>query len=84
MSVKGAGVTQIVSVDEAKERLDALIDAVIEGNEVVIISSDQRSIRLVPAEAVHSPRKRKFGSAAGLIRAADDFDAPLPDFEGYQ
>jgi len=28
-------------------------------------------------------RKRKFGSARGLLRIADDFDEPLEDFRDY-
>lgn len=31
-----------------------------------------------------SARKRVFGSAKGLIKIADDFDAPLEDFKDYQ
>ncbi|NJN67475.1 MAG: Uma2 family endonuclease [Chloroflexaceae bacterium] len=32
-----------------------------------------------------SPRRRpQFGSASGLVIMADDFDAPLEDFQGYQ
>jgi Protein of unknown function (DUF2281) len=29
-------------------------------------------------------KQRHFGSAKGLIRMADDFDAPLGDFKEYE
>jgi hypothetical protein len=31
-----------------------------------------------------APRRRRAGSARGLIRIAPDFDAPLADFADYQ
>jgi len=31
-----------------------------------------------------SKKRRKAGSAEGLIKMSDDFDAPLEDFEEYQ
>ncbi|GEM_PF-1994609 len=31
-----------------------------------------------------SKKRRKSGSAEGLIKMSDDFDAPLEDFEEYQ
>jgi len=36
------------------------------------------------ASNVDSKKRRKAGSAEGLIKMADDFDAPLDDFEEYQ
>ena len=32
----------------------------------------------------NSKKRRKAGSAEGLIKISDDFDAPLEDFEEYQ
>jgi predicted DNA-binding antitoxin AbrB/MazE fold protein len=34
-------------------------------------------------ESTERPRQRTFGSARGLIKIADDFDAPLEDFREY-
>ena len=65
---------------EAKRRLRDLIAAAVRG-ETVLIQKDQTIIQLVP---VNHPKPRpKFGSAKGLVHIADDFDAPLPDFEEY-
>jgi len=42
-------------------------------------------VRLVPVAqpVAHAKRRRKAGSAQGLIVMSDDFDAPLKDFEAY-
>lgn len=37
-----------------------------------------------PAQQTIQQRKQRvFGSSKGLIKMADDFDAPLDDFKGY-
>lgn len=59
--------------------LAELIAEAAHGEEVVITGKDGASVKLVPfAEA-----RPKFGSARGLVEMADDFDAPLEDFEDY-
>ena len=72
---------QQVTLDEAKTRLDDLIDAALQGDAVSIIADGERAVLLVPV----SIRKQggHFGSARGLIEMADDFDAPLEDFKEY-
>lgn len=69
-----------VQVKEAQVRLSELIREAVEGREVVIAQEDGTAVRLVPTS---SPRPR-FGSAHGLFTMADDFDAPLTDFEQYE
>jgi len=68
-----------VTTREAKASLDDLIDAAVHGEEVVIITDKQQAVQLVPRDA--NKRKRKFGSAKGLISMAEDFDAELPEFK---
>lgn len=70
-----------VNLQEAETQLATLIEEVARGEEVVIIRSDGASFKIVPISVI-KPRP-KFGSAKGLVRMADDFDAPLEDFEGY-
>ncbi len=70
---------QHVNLDEARDNLSVLIEAALKGEEVVITKDGQTAVRLTP---VHQP-KPQFGSAKGLITFADDFDAPLEDFEPY-
>lgn len=72
---------QQVSADEAKERLAELIEAAVKGETVPITRDDEQVVRLVPI--TRTTRRRKAGSAQGLIVMSDDFDAPLEDFEEY-
>jgi antitoxin (DNA-binding transcriptional repressor) of toxin-antitoxin stability system len=70
-----------ISLDEAKSQLIDLIEAALKGDDVFILKDDQQVVQLVP---IDTPRRQaQFGSAAGLISMADDFDAPLEDFEAY-
>lgn len=70
-----------IALDEAKVRLLDLIEAALKGDDVFILKDDQQAVQLIPVEP---PRRQpKFGSAAGLIWIADDFDAPLEDFNEY-
>ncbi len=69
-----------VNLEEAKDRLLELVDAVLKGETVWIVKDFQETVQLVP---VVSSTRRQFGSAKGLIVMADNFDAPLPDFNAY-
>lgn len=74
-----------VNIHEAKTNLSRLIEAVAEGDEVVIAKAGKPMVRLVPFVENKSPRR--LGGLKGKIQIADDFDAPLPDdllaaFEG--
>lgn len=70
-----------VDIEEAKTHLPELIDAAVNGEEVVIARDDQRLVRLVPVARAES--RPRFGSAEGLITMSEDFDEPLEDFEEY-
>jgi len=70
-----------VSLEEAKTQLPDLIDAAVEGKEIIIAKDPQHLVRLVPVLTT-KPRPQ-FGSAKGLITMSDDFDEPLKDFEEY-
>lgn len=76
---------QTVNIHEAKTNLSRLIEAVAEGDEVVIAKAGKPVVRIVPFDRPKSPRR--LGGLKGKIRTAEDFDAPLPDdllaaFEG--
>jgi antitoxin (DNA-binding transcriptional repressor) of toxin-antitoxin stability system len=68
-----------VKVNEATKRLLELIEAARKGEEIFIVTDDQQAFQLKP---VPFPRPQ-FGSAKGLIEVADDFEAPLEDFDEY-
>ncbi|MDP9371897.1 MAG: DUF2281 domain-containing protein [Chloroflexota bacterium] len=66
-----------INLDEAKERLPDLIDAVIGGETVFIVGDGGRVAQLVPVAQPRRPRRA--GSAKGLIWIAEDLDEPLED-----
>jgi prevent-host-death family protein len=68
---------KIVSIHQAKTHFSKLIEAVSQGEEIVITRAGQPAAKLVsfqPAKFVRRP-----GSLKGKMTIADDFDAPLPD-----
>ena len=70
-----------VSLTEAAASLRDLVQAAIDGEEVILLDGDRPAIKLVPIESV-KPRP-KFGSAKGLVWMSDDFDEPLEDMKEY-
>lgn len=73
---------RVVNVHEAKTNLSALLDAVLAGEEIVLARRNVPIARLVLVANARPPREPGF--AQGLIEMAEDFDEPLPDFEGYR
>jgi prevent-host-death family protein len=71
-----------VSVDEAQDQLAQLIDAAVEGDVVLISKNGDQIVQLIPVAASASASPQ-FGSGAGLMVMADDFDEPLADFAEY-
>ena len=76
---------QIVNIHDAKTRLSKLIEAVAQGEEIVIARAGKPAAMLVPMPAPKTVRKP--GAMKGKIKIATDFDNPLPDdlqaaFEG--
>lgn len=69
----------LVNVHQAKTHLSQLLQAVEQGNEVVIARSGVPIARLVawqaPAQRVAAP-----GAMRGQIELRDDFNAPLDEF----
>jgi prevent-host-death family protein len=70
-----------VSVEEAKTNLHDLVDAAVNGEEVVIARDGERLVKLMPIPRAN-PRPQ-FGSARGLIAMSEDFEEPLEEFEEY-
>jgi len=66
-----------VNIHAAKTHFSQLLERVARGEEVVIAKAGKPVARLVPMEPVAEPRRP--GSARGLGRVADDFDAPMPE-----
>jgi antitoxin (DNA-binding transcriptional repressor) of toxin-antitoxin stability system len=82
--------TMQVSLIEAAANLSDLVEAAINGEEVIILlNSDGKhpqgnppAIRLTPVGSLLKPRP-KFGSAKGLVWISDDFDEPLEELKEY-
>ena len=69
-----------INEHDTKIKLTDLIQAAKNGEEILIVT-DKKTFKIVE---VDPPKKRrKAGSAKGLIEIADDFDAPLEDFKEY-
>jgi antitoxin (DNA-binding transcriptional repressor) of toxin-antitoxin stability system len=71
-----------VNIHEAKTQLSKLIQAAVNGKQVIIARDNKPIVRLevLPEARSH----RKIGHAKGLILSmSDDFDEPLDDFKEY-
>jgi len=66
-----------VNIHEAKTNLSRLLEAVAEGEEIIIAKAGTPVARLVPLAEEKKPQP-KFGRLKGKIRMRDDFDDPLP------
>ena len=71
-----------VNIHEAKTQLSKLIQAAVNGKQVIIAKGNKPVVRLQVLPEARS--SRKIGNANGLILSmADDFDDPLEDFKEY-
>ena len=72
-----------VSVEKASTiQLPDLIDSVINGDELIFT---QNNLPVAKLTAVRDGKRTpQFGSARGLFVMAEDFDAPLEDFDEYR
>jgi antitoxin (DNA-binding transcriptional repressor) of toxin-antitoxin stability system len=70
-----------VSPIEAAARLSDLVQAAINGEEVILLDGDRPAIKFTPIAPVNQDRKP--GSAKRLIWMSDDFDEPLAEMKEY-
>ncbi|HLF89478.1 MAG TPA: type II toxin-antitoxin system prevent-host-death family antitoxin [Anaerolineales bacterium] len=71
-----------VTIHEAKTHLSRLIKKVLQGEEIIIAKGNQPLVKLVMLP--EAQQGRRIGGAKGLIKyMAEDFDAPLEDFQEY-
>lgn len=68
---------QTINIHDAKTQFSKLVEAVSQGEEIIIAKAGKPAARLVPIQAKKS-LARKPGSMKGKIKIAKDFDAPLP------
>ena len=72
---------QTVDIAHAAQHLSELIEQTLKGDEIRIMQGGQPLVKLV--SLITPKKRRKFGSARGLIIIADDFDEPLENFQEY-
>jgi antitoxin (DNA-binding transcriptional repressor) of toxin-antitoxin stability system len=70
-----------IDIDKARVQLASLFQAALNGEIIIITQNDQPILKLAPV--VQSKKRRRSGSAKGLIWMSDDFDQPLEDFYEY-
>jgi antitoxin (DNA-binding transcriptional repressor) of toxin-antitoxin stability system len=70
-----------VAMEQAQDSLPQLIDVVALGEHVLITRDQVPVAELVPVS--RPAPKPTFGSAKGLIKSSEDFDAPVEDFREY-
>lgn len=72
---------QQITLESISETLRNLVEAALNGEEVIITKNNKPVIKLTPVSPVKKPRQP--GSAKGLVIISDDFDEPLEDFKDY-
>ncbi len=83
-------------LDQAQQRFLELVERAKRGEDVIITERNQPVVKFVAVEqgmkasnasltapAVSTKRRRRPGSAKGLVHISDDFDEPLEDFREY-
>ena len=71
-----------VNIHEAKTHLSRLIQAALDGEEVVIAKDNRPLVRLQVLPEARGARR--LGTGRGLlVRMDEEFDAPIEDFAGY-
>ena len=71
-----------VNIHEAKTQLSKLIQAAVDGKEVIIARGNKPVVRLEVLSGVRG--ERKIGNAKDLlVFMSDDFDEQLDDFREY-
>lgn len=77
MSENARSATVTVSLEDAEERLPALVERAAAGEEIVIEKAGRPRARLVAVSEAQSKR-RLGGFLRGQIRIGEDFNDPLP------
>lgn len=70
-----------VAIEQANMNFLRLIDEVVLGKHIVITRNNIPVAEIVPVS--HPKPTPTFGSAKGLIRMAENFDAPIEDLRDY-
>lgn len=70
-----------IDITEAQQRFLEIIQAAERGESIIITKNAHPVAQVTPLkDTIHRPT---FGSARGMIKMSEDFDAPLEDFREY-
>ncbi|MFN6558973.1 MAG: type II toxin-antitoxin system Phd/YefM family antitoxin [Nostoc sp. ChiSLP01] len=72
-----------ISLADASAELVDLVEAALQGEEIVIYKNNHPVVKLTLLEPVQKRRPAKAGSAKGQVWMSEDFDEPLEDFKEY-
>jgi prevent-host-death family protein len=72
-----------VTLAEASAQLAQLVEAALQGEEILITKDAQPVVKLSPLKPIPKRHRAKAGSAKGLVWISEDFDEPLEDFKEY-
>ncbi|MDE2721886.1 MAG: DUF2281 domain-containing protein [Gemmatimonadota bacterium] len=76
-------------MDRGQHWFRVFVERARRGEDVIITERNQPVVKFVAVEqdatapAVPTKRRRRPGSAKGLVHISDDFDEPLEDFREY-
>jgi prevent-host-death family protein len=70
-----------VTLEEAKARLEELVEHLAPGDEIVITQKEQPVAKLVSSRPPRKPRQP--GSGKGMLTIVSDDDEHLEDFKEY-
>jgi antitoxin (DNA-binding transcriptional repressor) of toxin-antitoxin stability system len=73
---------QQITLAEASQHLPELVEAAMNGEEIIITKDEQPVVKLTLVTQ-KTKRPPLFGSAKDFITISDDFDEPLEDFKDY-
>ncbi|HEX2204283.1 MAG TPA: type II toxin-antitoxin system prevent-host-death family antitoxin [Longimicrobium sp.] len=74
-------ISHAIDRGDAQDLLSELVGQAAQGEDVILTRAGEPVAKIIPIARAKAPRM--FGSARGMIRMADDFDAPLDDFRDY-
>lgn len=75
-------------LDQAQQLFPELVERARRGENIIITEHNQPVVKFVAVEQITTTpavptKRRRPGSAKGLVHISDDFDEPLEDFREY-
>ncbi len=73
----------IINIEKQQIELSELLEIALQGKEITLIQNNKNLVKITPLIEQKQKFPAKAGSAKGKIWIAEDFDAPLAEFEEY-